>query len=105
MENSVDPDETAHYEPSHLDLHCLHKYLFWSARLKGYVNTLCLDAKMHVLTVYINIIVITLSTGIERPEQIVQTLTAASDLGLHCLPLIQQFLDTRTGTKIDLFKF
>ena len=21
--NSVDPDETAHYEPSHLDLHCL----------------------------------------------------------------------------------
>ena len=26
--NSVDPDETAHYEPSHLDLHCLHRYLF-----------------------------------------------------------------------------
>ena len=24
--NSVDPDEMAHYEPSHLDLHCL---LFW----------------------------------------------------------------------------
>ena len=21
--NTVDPDETAHYEPSHLDLHCL----------------------------------------------------------------------------------
>ena len=21
--NSVDPDEMAHYEPSHLDLHCL----------------------------------------------------------------------------------
>ena len=21
--NSVDPDEVAHYEPSHLDLHCL----------------------------------------------------------------------------------
>ena len=35
MANSVDPDETAHYEPSHLDLHCLYKYLFWSARLKG----------------------------------------------------------------------
>ena len=28
MTNSVDPDETAHYEPSHLDLHCLHKCLF-----------------------------------------------------------------------------
>ena len=23
MANGVDPDETAHYEPSHLDLHCL----------------------------------------------------------------------------------
>ena len=23
MSNSVDPDETAHYEPSHLDLSCL----------------------------------------------------------------------------------
>ena len=23
MVNSVDPDETARYEPSHLDLHCL----------------------------------------------------------------------------------
>ena len=28
MANSVDP------EPSHLDLHCLLKYLFWSAGLK-----------------------------------------------------------------------
>ena len=25
MANSVDPDETARYEPSHQDLHCLHK--------------------------------------------------------------------------------
>ena len=28
--NSVDPDETAHYEPSHPDLHCLQKYPSWS---------------------------------------------------------------------------
>ena len=35
MENSVDPDETACYELSHLDLHCWHKILFWSAGLKG----------------------------------------------------------------------
>ena len=35
MADSVDPDEMAHYEPSHLDLHCLYRYLFWSARLKG----------------------------------------------------------------------
>ena len=31
MANSVDPDEMAHDEPSHLDLHCLQWYLFWSA--------------------------------------------------------------------------
>ena len=27
MTNSVDPDETARYEPSHLDLHGLQRYL------------------------------------------------------------------------------
>ena len=31
MVNSVDPDEAARYDPSHLDLHCLHRYWFWSA--------------------------------------------------------------------------
>ena len=35
MANSVDPDETARHEPSHLDLHCLHRYLSWSAGLNG----------------------------------------------------------------------
>ena len=34
MANSADPDEMARYEPSHLDLHCLHRHLDWSARLK-----------------------------------------------------------------------
>ena len=34
MANSVDPDEMAHYEPSHLDLHCMHKHLNWSTGLK-----------------------------------------------------------------------
>ena len=33
MANSVDPDEMARYEPARLDLHCLHRYLFWSAML------------------------------------------------------------------------
>ena len=28
MSNSVDPDETAHHEPSHLDLCCLQKPVF-----------------------------------------------------------------------------
>ena len=27
MSNSVDSDEAAHYEPSHLDLHCLQKLI------------------------------------------------------------------------------
>ena len=34
MANSVDLDEMAHYEPSHLDLHRLHMYLLWFAGLK-----------------------------------------------------------------------
>ena len=41
MSNNVDPDETAHmsrYEPSHLDLLCLHMYLFWSAGLNYLKN-------------------------------------------------------------------
>ena len=29
------------------------------------------------------------------PDQMLQT--AASDLGLYCLPIIEQFLDTSTG--------
>ena len=29
MPNSVDPDETAHYELSHLDIHCLRRYFVW----------------------------------------------------------------------------
>ena len=37
------------------------------------------------------------------PDQMPQN--AASDQGLHCLPLIQQFLHTSTDSKLDLFKF
>ena len=39
MTNSVDPDETAHYEPSHQDLQCLRKYLIWSIKLNNPVST------------------------------------------------------------------
>ena len=35
LANSVDPDETAHNEPPHLDLHCLHRHLYPSTALKG----------------------------------------------------------------------
>ena len=34
MADSVDPDEIACNELSHLDLHCLHLHRFWSTRLK-----------------------------------------------------------------------
>ena len=34
MANSEDHDEMARDEPSHLDLHCLHRYPFWSVWLK-----------------------------------------------------------------------
>ena len=34
------PDEMAHDESSHLDLHCLHRYVFWSARLKWLTHLL-----------------------------------------------------------------
>ena len=32
---STDHDETDFCEPSHLDLHCFHRYLFWPVGLKG----------------------------------------------------------------------
>ena len=31
MAGSVDPDEKACYEPPHLSLHCLQRYMFWYA--------------------------------------------------------------------------
>ena len=34
MTSIVDPDETAHYEPCHLDIHCFQRRRFWSAGLK-----------------------------------------------------------------------
>ena len=37
MTNNVDPDETAHYEPSRLDLHRLQKNMSRSAGSKGLI--------------------------------------------------------------------
>ena len=34
--NSVDPDETAHNELFHLNLHCLLRYLYWPVGLNGF---------------------------------------------------------------------
>ena len=57
--------------------------------------------------------VFTICIRTDRPEQTVQTQmrrrrtqqNAASHLGLHCLPLIQQFLDTTSGSELYWFKF
>ena len=38
MANSVYSDEMACYKSSHQDLHCLHRYWFWSARLKRVIH-------------------------------------------------------------------
>ena len=35
MVNRLVPDETTRYEPSHLHLHCLCRYICWSTGLKG----------------------------------------------------------------------
>ena len=40
MSNSVDPDETAHYEPSHLDLCCLQKPILSPVAVKE-LSTCC----------------------------------------------------------------
>ena len=35
MANNVDPDEMAYYGQSHLDLHCLQRYQYWSVGMKA----------------------------------------------------------------------
>ena len=45
MANRVYPDETAQYEPSHQDLHCLQRYLVWSTGLKGLKLSFVLPTK------------------------------------------------------------
>ena len=37
MANTIDPDATAHYELSYLDLHCLQTCPNWSAEIKGLI--------------------------------------------------------------------
>ena len=36
------------------------------------------------------------------PDQMLQNASAGSDQGLHYLPLIQQFLDILSGSKMDV---
>ena len=51
MLNIVDPDETAHYEPSHLDLCCLQKtiiFAYGSERVKPKSMDNCLISPKHI---------------------------------------------------------
>ena len=46
MANSVELDETARNESSHLDLHYLQRYIYWSAEMK-LLKTIC-DKRKNV---------------------------------------------------------
>ena len=55
LANSVDPDETARYEPSHLDLHCLQRRLYWPTWMEGLTFYNILGGRLkqsHVKTIY-----------------------------------------------------
>ena len=58
-------------------------------------------------TVYITIFIhLFRQTGMSKSVDLDEMLqNAASHLGLHCLPIIQQFLDTTMGSKFYLLKF
>ena len=52
MANSVDPDEMAQHESSHLDLHCLQKCWFWSVGLKELIRKDASLCKNCVCTIF-----------------------------------------------------
>ena len=51
MGNSISPGETSCYEPSHLDLYCLHRHLRWSTKLKRLTTCVfnCVTSKYNLL--------------------------------------------------------
>ena len=52
LEGTVDPDETAHYEPSHLDLQCLQIQLLLCLALYGLAQL-----KIHIMLDVFKIII------------------------------------------------
>ena len=52
MSDSVDPDETAHYEPSHLDLCCLQKPIIIACGSER-VNDVYEVAKSHNIALHV----------------------------------------------------
>ena len=84
MSNSVDPDATVHYEPSNLDLHCLQKiyyYCLWQTKSKTYLD-------YRLILVRYKLIFLQANYG--DPDQ--TPLSAASVLGLHCLPTSRNWI-------------
>ena len=49
MANIVDPDETAHYELSHLDLHYLQRNLYWYGGMKGLNYVISKTGQNHAM--------------------------------------------------------
>ena len=102
MANSVDPDEMAHYELSQLDLHCLHRYLFWSAGLKGLmyciINTVTSSGLFHHNSLdqaisnsrvsgYFLLLLCFIEIPVTDANNVDPNHSVASDLSLHCLPI------------------
>ena len=55
MASSVDPDETAHYEPSHQNLQSLKRYLYWSVGMKGSIHLCsCVQTKKTLSSLFVN---------------------------------------------------
>ena len=73
MANSVDSNETSHLEPSHLNLHCLNRCLFWSAGLTELNDCLYITAVFRVVQWQ------TVQIQVRRHS------LRRHDMGLHCL--------------------
>ena len=56
MADSVDPDGTSPYEPSHQDLHCLQKSVFVS-RLKGLTKNVSIKSTKSLTLTLIKVTV------------------------------------------------
>ena len=59
MANSVDPDGMAHYEPSHLALHCVQRYIQeiglpgWRSYLSEATNVFIWSHELFSISVYL----------------------------------------------------
>ena len=49
--NNEDPNETAHHELSHLDLHCLQRYLYWYIGMKRLRTSSLLSSFMLIFVI------------------------------------------------------